>query len=88
MLFKHKVTETELLVTLVELWTEVNQNTSVILDATGHTWIASMWIACYANYNFNIHYKHGKTNVDADALSRFPEIKVQNKIIKSTTAEP
>ena len=31
----------------------------------GHRWIASL-----ANYNFHIHYKSGKSNVEADALSR------------------
>ena len=35
------------------------------LDAMGH-W----WVACMANYNFCIHYKSGKSNVEADALSR------------------
>ena len=28
------------------------------------------WIAFLANYNFHIHYKSGKSNVEADALSR------------------
>ena len=31
----------------------------------GHRWIAAL-----ANYNFHIHYKSGKCNVEADALSR------------------
>ena len=35
------------------------------LDAMGHGWIAGL-----ANYNFHIHYKSGKSNVEADALSR------------------
>ena len=35
------------------------------LDAMGHRWIAGL-----ANYNFHIHYKSGKSNVEADALSR------------------
>ena len=34
------------------------------LDATGHRWTAGL-----ANYNFNIHYRYGKSNVEADALS-------------------
>ena len=37
------------------------------LDATGQRWVASL-----ANYNFKLHYKCGKLNVEADALSRFP----------------
>ena len=39
--------------------------TSAMLDATGHGWIATL-----ANYNFKLYYKAGKTNVEADALSR------------------
>ena len=31
----------------------------------GHRWIAGL-----ANYDFHIHYKSGKSNVEADALSR------------------
>ena len=35
------------------------------LDAMGHRWVAGL-----ANYNFHIHYWSGKSNVEADALSR------------------
>ena len=38
--------------------------TTVKLDAMGHRWIAGL-----ANYNFHIHYKSGKSNMEADALS-------------------
>ena len=38
--------------------------TTVKLDAMGHRWIAGL-----ANYNFHIHYKSGKSNVEADALT-------------------
>ena len=38
---------------------------TVKLDATGHRWIAGL-----ANYNFCIHYKSWKSNVEVDALSR------------------
>ena len=31
----------------------------------GHRWITGL-----VNYNFHIHYKSGKSNVEADALSR------------------
>ena len=34
------------------------------LDATGHWWVASL-----ANYNFSLHYKSGKQNIEVDALS-------------------
>ena len=35
------------------------------LDAMGHRWVADL-----ANYNFHICYRSGKSNVEADALSR------------------
>ena len=37
------------------------------LDATGEWWVAAL-----ASYNFLIHYKSGKQNAEADALSRIP----------------
>ena len=39
--------------------------TTAKLDAMGHRWITSL-----ANYNFHIHNESGKSNVEADALSR------------------
>ena len=39
--------------------------TTAKLDAIGYRWITGL-----ANYNFHIHYKSGKCNVEADALSR------------------
>ena len=41
--------------------------TSAKLDATGQRWVASL-----ANYDFQIFYKSGKTNIEVDALSRIP----------------
>ena len=38
--------------------------TSAKLDAT-----AQHWVAALANYNFTIHYRSGKQNIEADALS-------------------
>ena len=35
------------------------------LDAASHHWVASL-----ANYNFRLHYRAGKANIDADALLR------------------
>ena len=39
--------------------------TTAKLDAMGHRWNTGL-----ANYNFHIHYKSRKSNVEADALSR------------------
>ena len=39
--------------------------TSAKLDACGQRWVASL-----ANYDFRVFYKSGKTNIEADALSR------------------
>ena len=36
-----------------------------VLTTAKHRWITGL-----ANYNFNIHYRSGKSNVEADALSR------------------
>ena len=38
---------------------------SAKLDAAGHRWVAQL-----ANYYFNIIYRSGKSNIDADGLSR------------------
>ena len=40
---------------------------SAKLNATGHRWVAEL-----ADYNFTIKYRTGKSNVDADILSRMP----------------
>ena len=52
-----------------DVYTDNNPLTYVLstakLDACSHRWAARL-----ANYNFNIHYRSGITNVDADALSR------------------
>lgn len=40
---------------------------SAKLDATGHRWLAAL-----SAYNFNILYRAGKQNIDADVLSRNP----------------
>ena len=41
--------------------------TSAKLDATGHRWLASL-----AAFHFDIRYRPGRNNADADALSRLP----------------
>ena len=40
---------------------------SAKLDATGHRWIAAL-----STYNFDIKYRSGKKNANADSLSRLP----------------
>ena len=52
-----------------DIYTDNNPLTYVLmtakLDAMRHRWIAGL-----ANCNFHIHYQSGKSNVEADALSR------------------
>ena len=54
-----------------EVFTDNNPLTYLLtiakLDATGQRWVVS-----HANYNLELHYKSGKLNVEADALSRIP----------------
>lgn len=53
------------------VWTDNNPLTYVLttakLDTTGHRWLAAL-----ASYNFDICYRPGKINIDADILSRLP----------------
>ena len=52
-----------------DVYTDNNPLTYILssakLDACGQKWVASL-----ANYNFRLFYKMGKTNIEADALSR------------------
>lgn len=41
--------------------------TSAKLDATSHRWVAALSV-----YNFDIRYKAGQQNINADRLSRRP----------------
>ena len=62
-----------------DVYTDNNLLTYVLttakLDAASHCWVASL-----ANYNFRLHNQAGKTNIDADALSRvsWPECMPDN----------
>ena len=53
---------------MFDIYTDSNPLTYVLttakLDAMGHRWTAGL-----ANYNFHIHYKSWKSNVEVDALS-------------------
>ena len=51
-------------------------NTSAKLDATTQRWVASL-----ASYVFDIYYRAGKHNVDADCLSRIKWPKESNDIL-------
>ena len=47
--------------------------TTAKLDATGHRWLAAL-----AAYDFDIQYRPGSTNQDADKLSRLPSMEYRN----------
>ena len=57
-----------------EVYTDNNPLTYILtmakLDATGQRWVARL-----ADYNFSLHYRSGKSNIDADALSRIPWVR-------------
>ena len=62
-----------------DIYTDNNPLTYVLttakLDAASHHWVGSL-----ANYNFRLHHWAGKTNIDADAISRvsWPECMPDN----------
>ena len=62
-----------------DIYTDNNPLTYVLstatLDPTEHRWIAGL-----ANYNFHIHYKSRKSNVEADTLSRIEREKCDEMI--------
>ena len=64
---------------MFDVYTDNNPLTYVLttakLDAMGHRWVAGL-----VNYNFHIHYKSGKSNVEADALSQINWEKCDNTI--------
>ena len=55
-----------------KVFTDNNPLTYVLisakLDATGHRWVSEL-----ANYDLTIHYRPGRSNVNADVVSRLPE---------------
>ena len=58
------------------IYTDNNPLTYVLstakLDSTGHRWLQAL-----STYNFQIIYKSGKSNIDADSLSRLPFLENQ-----------
>ena len=66
-----------------EVYTDNNHLTYILttakLDATGHNRVASL-----GPYNFSLHYKPGKLNSDADALSRIDWQSVGVQEVKAT----
>ena len=62
-----------------DVYTDNNPLTYVLttakLDGASHCWVTSL-----GNYNIRLHYRAGKTNIDADALSRvsWPECMPDN----------
>ena len=57
--------------TFFTVYTDNNPLTYILssakLSAVGHRWVAEL-----ADFNFNIKYRPGKSNIDADVLSRLP----------------
>ena len=66
-----------------EVYTDNNPLTYVLttakLDACGQRWVSAI-----APMNFNLHYKPGRTNIDADSLSRLPcSEKIDNEEVQA-----
>ena len=54
-----------------EVYTD-NSPLSYVLTSAKLDAVCQCWIAGLANCNFHLHYKSGKNNIEADALSRIP----------------
>ena len=75
------------------MYTDNNPLTYVLttanVDATGHRWLAAL-----TSYNVSILYRPGKSNADADTLSRIPtnevnsvtQLDITEDFIKATSA--
>ena len=66
-----------------DVYTDNNPLTYILsttkLDTMGHRWVASL-----GPYNFALHYKRGKLNHDADALSRISWESVSPAVVQAT----
>ena len=49
-----------------------NNPLTYILTSVKHDVIGQCWVASLANFNFKLHYKTGKANVESNALSHIP----------------
>ena len=63
-----------------DVYTDNNPLTYILTTAKLDAATIHCWVASLANYNFRLHYQAGKTNIDADALSRvsWPECMPDN----------
>jgi len=48
--------------------------TSTKLDATGQRWVSAL-----SQFNFDIHYRAGVKNIDADSMRRYPYERVMQE---------
>ena len=66
-----------------DVYTDNNPLTYILstakLDAMGHRWVASL-----GPYNFALHYKPGRLNCDADALSHISWESVSPAVVQAT----
>ena len=54
-----------------DLYTDNNPLTCILTPAKLDA-VSQCWVAALANYNFQLYYKTGKLNIEADALSQIP----------------
>ena len=54
-----------------DVYTDNNPLTYILSSAKLY-FCGQRWVASLANYNFRLFYRSGKTNIEADALSRIP----------------
>ena len=69
------------------VYTDNNPLTYVLssakLDCTSHRWLSDL-----ASFNLELKYKTGKTNIDADCLSRLPQSHSMSHIVQNTPDYP
>ena len=61
-----------------DVYTDNNCLTSILTSAKPDA-VGQCWVAALANYNFQLYYKTGKSNVEADALSQIPWHKAKSE---------